>query len=150
MALLQTGLPSCQPTDPKPADSPTDGPAHFGSCTHTIERIYATPSGDWGMNIQYGYNKAGRLAAMTTNFFTFAGFDPKLDDFRPTTCERDFRVTPEGEFVLLKEVIRDDKTKEVVKRSFYDPEVKHWMTLAEAQRESVKEEKERALLESHE
>ena len=148
LGLLAVALSACQPLNPQQGGD--DLGDHFRVCTHTIERIYATPSGDWGMNIQYGYDKSGRLAAMTTHYFTFTGYDPKLDDFRPTNCERDFRVTDSGELVLLKEIIRDEKTKKVVKRSFYEPEVKHWMTLAEAQRESVKEEEERKQLENHE
>lgn len=97
------------------------------------------------MNIQYGYDKAGRLAAMSTDYFTFNGFDAKLDDFRATSCKRMFRVTAEGKFVLLDEVMLDAKSKQPVKRSFYEPEVTHWMSLEEAQREREREKEKSTL-----
>lgn len=97
-----------------------------------IQRSIFTPSGDWGGSIEYAYGLDGKLRHMTYEFSTFTGYDKALDDFRPTDCVRIYEVSNAGDLVLVSKVTTDRKTKQKVDRSFYEPEVRHWMTLDEA------------------
>jgi hypothetical protein len=106
-----------------------------------IQRSIFTPSGDWGGSIEYAYGMDGKLRHMTYTFSTFSGYDKALDDFRQTDCVRIYEVSNAGDLILISKVTTDNKTKQKVDRSFYEPEFKHWMTLDEA-RTGLKEEQD--------
>ncbi|MDX1681355.1 MAG: hypothetical protein R3242_11570 [Akkermansiaceae bacterium] len=104
-----------------------------------VHRSFGPPSGDWLMHIDYSYNDEGELelAHSTLNTFQTASATEPESDGRLTIIERIYTVNADGELELLKQTIRDEATGEEVERGFHDPEVKHWMTMEEAEREKV-------------
>ena len=99
----------------------------------SIERRVFTPSGDWNGNIRYTYGKDGRLRHISYEFSTFGGYDKISEDFQSTHCIREYDVSEEGKMHLKSKVTTDLATGKSVDRAFYEPQIAHWMTLAEAQ-----------------
>ena len=91
-----------------------------------VERSYSTPSGDWGMNLTYDYNKEGDLVKVTANFNTFSGYDAESDKFHPTRSVRIYIRDKAGKLQQTEEKIYDLKSEKEVNRSFMYPEMKHW------------------------
>lgn len=85
-------------------------------------------SGDWLFLLTYHYAQNGRLTKIDWEFRTFNGIDVEHNDEGLTRCLRTYSVERSGKFRLLSERMEDMKTGRVVKRSFYQPEITHWMT----------------------
>jgi len=109
----------------------------------SITREISTPSGDWGGCINYQYDTDGSLRHATYEFGTLTGYDKKTEEFIPTNCVREYDLSQDGELILVSTSMTDTATGDSVDRSFYDPEISHWMTLKEAQ-EKHKAEQVRA------
>lgn len=114
---------------------PTPQVFHKPGCVTAVQRECRTPSGDWTLDLDYGYDAQGELIAVRSRYFTFTGYDSATGEFLPTRCERAYDVAPDGKLTLVSEEIRDAKTGDPVKRSFHEPSVKHWMTFEQALRE---------------
>lgn len=98
-----------------------------------VQRKIETPSADWYGEINYVYGSDGKLQNFTYAFHTFTGHDPKTGDFKPTSCVRRYGVTEKGELVLVSKVTTDSLTGAGVDRTFYEPQITHWMTLDSAE-----------------
>jgi hypothetical protein len=96
-----------------------------------VRRQMGTPSGDWFFVIDYDYGADGKLAKIRSEFRTFRGHDSQTDDFLPTGCLRSYGVSPAGKISLQTEEIRDLESGKRVKRAFWEPEIKHWMSVAD-------------------
>lgn len=96
-----------------------------------VKREVATESGDWVFNFTYTYGKNGQLKSMTSEFFTFNGLEQETEQALPTVCVRRYEVSETKQLILKSQRITDSKTKKVVQRSFWEPEVHHWMSLSE-------------------
>jgi hypothetical protein len=97
--------------------------------TSIVKREYSTPSGDWLFMFTYHYAKNGRLQRIESEFRTFNGIDVLNDDEGLTRCVRSYAVTNTGRLRKISERITNMKSGREVARSFYEPEVKHWMHL---------------------
>ena len=97
--------------------------------TSIVKREYSTPSGDWLFMFTYHYAKNGRLQRIESEFRTFNGIDVLHDDEGLTRSVRSYAVTNTGRLRKISERITDMKSGREVVRSFYEPEVKHWMHL---------------------
>jgi len=104
-------------------------------CVTVMHRRHHTPSGDWSLDLEYGYDVQGRLAGIHWRYFTFNGLDPATGETAPVSCERFYDVSPAGQLTLVSETIRDARKGAAVKRRFFEPSIEHWMTLEEARRE---------------
>jgi hypothetical protein len=96
-----------------------------------VTRQLATPSGDWFYLIDYEYGRNGKLERIRSEFRTFHGNDRTANDFLPTGCVRAYEVSPEGRISLQFEEIRDLASGKLVRRAFWEPEIRHWMTTAD-------------------
>jgi len=101
----------------------------------TITREVVTPSGDWAGRIDYTYGVDGLLRSASYVFTTFNGYDATTDDFAMTTCVREYDASVDGTLVLKSKVTTDFSSGDRVERTFYEPELTHWVTLAEARKE---------------
>ena len=104
-----------------------------------ISRSIATPSGDWNVIAYYTYGADGLLRHATLDFVTLNGYDQTTEEFAPTKSVRDYKAE-KGALVLTSMVTTDLSSGKPVKRTFYMPEVNHWMTLAQARREQHAEQ----------
>lgn len=101
--------------------------------TTTIQRKVFTPSGDWGGSIDYIYGQDGALRHATYDFSTFNGYDKVTGEFSSIRCVRKYDVSKAGNLILKSTVTTDLATgKTVRERTFYEPKITHWMTIAEA------------------
>jgi len=105
----------------------------------SITREISTLSGDWIGSINYQYDVDGNLRHVAYEFGTLNGYDKETEEFSPTNCVREYDVSQDGEFVLVSTSMTNAATGDSVDRSFYDPEISHWLTLKEAQ-ENLQEE----------
>jgi hypothetical protein len=105
-----------------------------------VQRKIETPSADWYGEINYAYGSDGKLQHFTYAFHTFTGHDPKTDDFKPTSCVRRYEVTEKGQIVLVSKVTTDSQTGAAVDRTFYEPQITHWMTLDSAETSNALQE----------
>ncbi len=101
----------------------------------TISREIATQSGDWAGRIDYTYGADGLLRRANYVFTTFNGYDSTTDEFAATKCVREYNPAADGTLVLNSKVTTDLSSGERVERTFYEPEITHWGTLAEASKE---------------
>jgi len=97
--------------------------------TSKASREYSTPSGDWLFLLTYYYDHNRRLTKLKSEFRTFKGMDVVHDDEGMTRCVRSYSVTNTGKLRKMSEQITDMKSGREVKRTFYEPNVKHWMNL---------------------
>ena len=96
-----------------------------------VHRDYATPSGDWRFDLTYEYGRNTRLRKIRSEFVTFGGITISGEDEGLTRCVRTFTVSRSGTLHKTSERITDEKTGRVAARQFYDPQIKHWMSLDE-------------------
>lgn len=122
---------SCVGGDKKRAD----GTAPITGKTTVVHREIVTPSGDWAGGIDYHYGQDGDLRHLSFEFRTLAGYDSDSEAFKPTRCLREYDVSETGKLVLRSTETTDLDTGQPVDRQFYEPEIAHWMTLAEARAE---------------
>jgi hypothetical protein len=94
-----------------------------------VKREMDSMSGDWLFLLTYDYAQNGRLTKIDWEFRTFNGIDVEHNDEGLTRCLRTYSVEPCGKLRLLSERMEDMKTGRVVKRSFYEPKITHWMSL---------------------
>jgi len=112
------------------------GTRHTPDETITIQRKVFTESGDWGGLIHYFYGEDGHLRHVSYEFSTFNGYDKITGEFGATRSVRDYAVSMEGRLILKSTITTDLATgKRVGNRSFYEPKIHHWMTIAEARKE---------------
>ena len=99
-----------------------------GTCK--VKRECTTPSGDWMLYLTYKYGANGRLRQLESDFRTFVA-DPAAEgnEGGVTRCLRVYDVSSGGKLEKKSENITDAKTGRKVVRRFFDPEVKHWMSL---------------------
>jgi len=97
----------------------------------TVRRDYSTPSGDWRFELTYEYGRDRCLHKLHSEFVTFGGITISGEDEGLTRCIRDFTVSSRSTLQKISERIIDEKTGRTVARQFYNPQVKHWMTLDE-------------------
>ena len=109
----------------------------------SIKREVATPSGDWIGTIDYQYGVDGNLRHVSYEFRTLSGYDAGTEEFSPTRCVRRYDISATGELILKSKVTTDLSTGDPVERTFYEPEITHWMSLAEAQ-ENIQAEQDAA------
>ena len=107
-----------------------------------VAREIATPSGDWAGQIDYTYGPDGELRHATYEFTTFNGYDETTEEFSPTKRVSKFKVSGDGGLVLDSKITTDLSSGEPVERTFYEPEITHWMTLAQAREESQAEQRD--------
>ena len=104
--------------------------------TTKIQRKVFTESGDWGGLIDYTYGQDGNLRHVSYEFSTFNGYDKATGDSRSTRSVRDYDISKEGRLILKSTITTDIATgKTVGKRTFYEPQINHWMTISEALKE---------------
>ena len=96
-----------------------------------VKRECSTPSGDWFFLLDYTYDSSGTLSKIDFEFRTFTGYDPETEDFYPTICIRSYTSAEDGKLKMTSESMRDSETNKEVKRSFWEPEIEHWMSLEE-------------------
>lgn len=99
-----------------------------------VERKVFTPSGDWGGHITYTYGKDGKLQLINYEFCTLNGYDKANEKFSPTRCVRKYDVSHNRQLLLKSKVTTDLVSGQKIDRSFYEPEISHWMTIAEARK----------------
>jgi hypothetical protein len=98
--------------------------------TTEVQRQYSTPSGDWMMYLRYFYSPAGRLTNIYSELRTFSAIDSKTGKTAPAKCIRHFRV--EGTKITKEsKLVTDLKSGRPADRAFFDPPVRHWMSLSE-------------------
>jgi hypothetical protein len=95
-----------------------------------VVREFSTPSGDWLFILTYYYAKSGQLTKLDSEFRTFGSISVSGEDGL-TRCERSYTVNAAGKLHKTRQRITDMKTGRTVNRSFFEPEVKHWMSLRE-------------------
>lgn len=93
----------------------------------SVERVYTTPSGDWGFNFVYHYDVTGVLTKVVADYWTHKGHDSEKDDFFPTRSLRVSKKSTASKWTQFSEKITDLKSGKEVKRTFRYPEVKHWV-----------------------
>jgi hypothetical protein len=101
----------------------------LGDGSSRVRREVDSVSGDWLFLLTYHYGRNGRLTKIGWEFRTFNGIDVEHNDEGLTRCLRTYTVGPSGKLRLVSERMEDMKTGRKVKRSFYEPEIKHWMAL---------------------
>jgi hypothetical protein len=99
--------------------------------TTIARRDYTTPSGDWRFELTYEYGRDNRLRKIRSEFVTFGGITVSGEDEGLTRCVRTFTISRGGSLRKTSERITDEKSGRVVARQFYEPQIKHWMTLDE-------------------
>jgi hypothetical protein len=125
VAVLLIGLVGCERVPSKVSDRQSEA-------TTALRREIAAPSGDWVAWIDYTYGRDGRLLRASYELRTFNGYEQATEAFRSTKCVRDYVVSASGELLEKSRVTTDLTTGEPAERTFYEPELTHWMTLAEA------------------
>ena len=128
LAVLVLSLTGCERESGLAGGSPPKGDT-------TISREIATPSGDWAGRIDYTYGVDGLPRRASYEFTTFNGYDATTEDFATTKCVREYNASGNGSLVLDSKVTTDLSSGERVERTFYEPEITHWVTLAEARKE---------------
>src|SRR6478609_6943167 len=118
-------LSGCKPYGVESAGSRTEH-------TTTVRRSVNTPSGDWGGSIDYVYGGDDKLLRASYEFHTFSGYDSETDAFRPTRAIRKYEVAEPGKLILKAETMTGITTGQLVHRTFYEPKISHWLTLAQA------------------
>ena len=91
---------------------------HRNDATVVVHRDYTTPSGDWRFELTYEYGRDRRLRKVHSEFLTFGGITISGKDEGLTRC---IHKTSEN--------ITDAKRGRVVAWQFFEPQVKHWMSL---------------------
>ncbi len=122
---------SCLSCKPEPGASVGNGSYE----DTTISREIATPSGDWAGRFAYTYGPDGLLRHATYDFTIVNGYEQTTEEFAPTKCVRDYNVSKDGTLVLNSKVMTDLSSGKPVKRTFYEPEITHWITFAQARKE---------------
>jgi hypothetical protein len=92
-----------------------------------VHRQVDSVSGDWFFLFTYHYAPNGRLTKIDWEFRTFNGIDVEHNDEGLTRCLRTYSVERSGKLRMLSERMEDMNTGRAVKRSFYEPKIKHWM-----------------------
>jgi hypothetical protein len=98
-----------------------------------IYRTVGSPSGDWFFQLIYHYNEKGSLITITSIFNTYNGLDAKHPeaDTEFTRHFQKFLISPKKKLTQTDSLIQDVKTEKKVDRTFFQPEIQHWMTLNE-------------------
>jgi len=104
---------------------------HRNDATVVVHRDYTTPSDDWRFELTYEYGRDRRLRNMHSEFLTFGGITISGKDEGLTRCTRTFTVSRAGTLHKTSEHITDAKSGRVVARQFFEPQVKHWLSLDE-------------------
>jgi hypothetical protein len=99
--------------------------------TTVVHRDYTTPSGDWRFELTYEYGRDTCLRKIRSEFVTFGGITISGEDEGLTRCVRTFTISRNGTLHKTYERITDEKSGRVVARQFYEPQIKHWMSLDE-------------------
>lgn len=128
LAVLVLSHSGCEREPGLAGDSPPKGDT-------TISREIATPSGDWAGRIDYIYGVDGLVRRASYVFTTLNGYDATTEDSAATKCVREYKAYADGTLVLDSKVTTDLSSGERVERTFPEPEITHWVTLAEARKE---------------
>jgi len=96
-----------------------------------VTRERSTPSGDWACYLHYIYAADGKLARIESELRTFSGFDRDGDAVLPTRCERSYTVSASGQIALDSEWITDLRSGQQVERTFWEPQIDHWMSVTD-------------------
>jgi hypothetical protein len=102
-----------------------------GDGTVVVHRDCTTPSGDWRFEFTYEYGQDGRLHKLQSELVVFSSISASGKDAGSTRCVRTFTVSGAGTFHKTSERITDVKSGKVVARQFFQPHIKHWMSLDE-------------------
>ena len=110
-------------------DSYTKDQDESGGLRVTRERT--TPSGDWSFLLKYTYDASGNIIRFVSDFYTFTGYDPKTGEGGLTRCLRVFNISSNGTMTLASEAMTDLPSGKKVHRTFFEPEIRHWMNVAD-------------------
>lgn len=118
-------------------DLPRAPTFHKPGAVSQVHRRHITDESFW--HIDYGYDHDDRLMAIRMSTHITESEGPL--DTNPTmfSVYRQYAVSPEGVITLIDESIRNNQTRESLQREVEEPDVRHWMTLEEAEREKNRE-----------